>query len=120
MYWKSAIVVGSVFLCLRVILCIFFLVVNNFHSFNIYLTTSIVFSSGIGALTDLFLLFGLHKKNMIAICVWLWAQILFWPNFWKVEELSRNINATRFQLLPHGLPVLFLISNHYFVFSSQI
>ena len=92
MYWKGAIVVGSVFLCLRVIICIFFLVVN-FHSFNIYLTTSIVFSSGIGALTDLFLIFGAYKKNMVAICVWLWAQILFWPNFWKVEELSRNINA---------------------------
>ena len=25
----------------------------------------------------------------------------------------------RFLLLPHGLPVLFIISNHYFVFSSQ-
>ena len=92
MYWKSAIAVGSVLLSLRAILCIFVLVVN-FHSFDIYLTTSIVFSSGIGALTDLFLIFGLHKKDMVAICIWLWAQILFWPNFWKVEELSRNINA---------------------------
>jgi hypothetical protein len=78
---KNAVVTGSIFFVLRLLFCALVVVHLNrsdANGFEIDWTGTIcAIAFGIGAFTDLFLIFGAWKKNSCAIYVWCIAQIFF-------------------------------------------
>ena len=81
---ERAIITGSIFFVLRLLLCILLVVIsftadsNDWKGTNFEFMPPIVWAIliGIGAFTDLFLVFGAWKKNICAIHFWCFAQII--------------------------------------------
>merc|ERR1712154_326060 len=73
---KNAAIVGSIFLLLRLALCILFVVLSlSGTQFKFVAPQVLAILVGIGAFTDLILIFGAMKKNVGAIYTWCFAQI---------------------------------------------